>query len=409
MAKPIKAIKKDSKISVKEILELIPDELIDDLSSSLKVDKWVKKLKGTHIFKLVLFSLLSSERLSLRIMDDNFEDPLFRILAPALSADEVTWTGIRERLIHINSVFFQKLYEAVYQRASELYGGKKLAGYHIKKYDSTMIATFSYLLEGMKVGNTKKGKTQVKITTEFTDDFLIRMDFFSDQNHLSEETALKEVIEAANSTETDIHVFDKGLKSRETFTSFDDDDIKFVTRIHENPRYELVGPYWKDDNQQDNEELEFVQDSVVKLYRSGHKLVDKEFRLIQYRLKKPNKGEEKTLSFLTNVWDIEASSIAQIYKSRWDIEVLFRFMKQEMNLTHFVCNEPNAIQVMLYCTMIASMLILIYKKKNNIKSFKKAKIRFFKELIYLIFLEILENPDEIKRLKSNLKKFVKRE
>lgn len=69
------------------------------------------------------------------------------------------------------------------------------------------------------------------------------------------------------------------------------------------------------------------------------------------------KGEDKTLSFLTNVWDVEAPSIAQIYKSRWDIEVLFRFMKQEMNLTHFVCNEPNAIQVMLYCTMITSMLM----------------------------------------------------
>lgn len=102
---------------------------------------------------------------------------------------------------------------------------------------------------------------------------------------MSEETALKEVIEAANSTDTDIHVFDKGLKSRETFTSFDDDSIKFVTRINENPRYELVRPYWKDDNQQDNDELEFIQDSIVKLYKSGHKLVDKEFRLIQYHIK----------------------------------------------------------------------------------------------------------------------------
>ena len=84
-------------------------------------------------------------------------------------------------------------------------------------------------------------------------------------------------------------------------------------------------------------------------------------------------------------------------------------MKQEMNLDHFVCNDSNAIEVMLYCIMIASMLILIYKKENNIKSYKKAKIRFFKELVYLIFLEILENPEELKRLKSNLKKYVKRE
>ena len=107
--------------------------------------------------------------------------------------------------------------------------------------------------------------------------------------------------------------------------------------------------------------------------------------------------------------DVEASQIAYIYKKRWDIEVLFRFMKQEMNLTHFVCNETNAIRVMLYCTMIAAMLVLIYKKQNGVKSYKKAKIRFFKELLYLILLEALENPDELDRIKSTLKKYVKRE
>ena len=84
-------------------------------------------------------------------------------------------------------------------------------------------------------------------------------------------------------------------------------------------------------------------------------------------------------------------------------------MKQEMNLTHFVCNELNAIKVMLYCTMIASMLVLIYKKQNGIKSYKKAKIRFFKELLYLILLEALDNPDELSRLKNTLKKFIQRE
>ena len=67
-------------------------------------------------------------------------------------------------------------------------------------------------------------------------------------------------------------------------------------------------------------------------------------------------------------------------------------MKQEMNLTHFVCNDANAIQNMLYFTMIAAMLVLIYKKRNGIRSFKMAKIQFFKELTYSILLDILEEP-----------------
>lgn len=362
-----------------ELLALIPQELIDELAESLAVDKWVKKLKADYLFKLVLFSLLSSERLSLRVMEDNFEDPLFQALAPALCADDVTWAGIRDRLMKVNSSFFCRLYEIVYQRAAELYGDKRLHGYHIKRYDSTMISTFSHLLEGMKVGNTKKGKTQVKLTTEFQDDFLIRMQFYDDQAHLSEETALKEVIQQAETDDHSIHVFDKGLKSRKTFEDFDMDDVFFVTRLSEKPRYELLHPYWEDDGAQNTDELAFVQDSVVQVYKSGHHLNQRRFRLIQFHIKE----EDKSLFFLTNVWDLDAAQIASIYRLRWDIEVLFRFLKQEMNLTHFVCNDPNAIQVMLYCSMIASMLILIYKKKTRSSPIKKLKSVFSKNCFIL--------------------------
>lgn len=84
-------------------------------------------------------------------------------------------------------------------------------------------------------------------------------------------------------------------------------------------------------------------------------------------------------------------------------------MKQEMNLTHFVCNDANAIQNMLYFTMIAAMLVLIYKKRNGIRSFKMAKIQFFKELTYSILLDILEEPQGVDWLKQNMKKFIQRE
>lgn len=394
-----------AKVSVKELLELIPSDLLIDLAESLAVDKWVKKLKATYLFKLVLFSLLSSERLSLRIMEDNFQDPVFQALAPTLQADNIGWTGIRDRLMKVKSSFFQKLYEAVYEKAAQLYERKSLCGYHIKRYDSTMIATFCHLLEGMRVGNTKEGKTQVKLTTEFKDDFFIQMTFYKDQAHLAEETALREVIENLQDTpdkEQSIHVFDNGLKSRKTFKDFTTDGVLFVTKLKRNPRFQIQRPHFEDDGYQDTDELEFIQDAVVKLYGNAHELIQTPFRLVQYRVK----DKDVILNFLTNVWTISAIEIAQIYKSRWDIEVLFRFLKQEMNLTHFVCNDINAIKVMLYCCLITATLILIYKKQNEIKSYKKAKIRFFKELMYSVFLDALEHPQEIERLKNTMRKFI---
>ena len=97
---------------------------------------------------------------------------------------------------------------------------------------------------------------------------------------------------------------------------------------------------------------------------------------------------------LTHIESIAMSTqeIALIYKKRWDIEVLFRFLKQEMNLTHYVCNEVAAIKAMIYCTLIVGMLILIYKKTNNMPSYKIAKMKFAQELKSDILLEILEDP-----------------
>jgi Transposase DDE domain len=400
-----------TKTRVSELLDLLPASYLEDLAHDLVADKWVKKLKTAPLFKLIFFSILQSERLSLRVMEENVSDPLFKALAPSLNADEATWGGIRDRLIHVKSIFFQKLYEKVYEMAAKLYSTSDLDGYHIKRFDSTMVASFAHLLDGMQVGNTSKNKTQVKFTTELKDDFLIHMTFHKDQAHLSEETALKQAVKDRSSADnviqqTEVSVFDKGLKSRKTFAEFDAEGTLFVGRVSDNPRYELISTLNPTTEQiqtlNESDELIFLQDSKVYLYESSHKLSERAIRLVQYL----HKDKDVVLSFVTNVWDMEAQAIAQIYKMRWDIEVLFRFMKQEMNLTHFVCNDINAIQVMLYSTLITSMLVLIYKKKNNIKSYKAAKTQFFKELLYEIVLIMLENEESTQILKQSVQKFV---
>ena len=401
MAKKSKRLLKG--VSVPDLLAMIPASLLEQLAQELRVDKWVQKLKAEAVFKLVLYSLLQSERLSLRVMEENSRDPYFKALYPAFEADKATWVGIRNRLIKLDLRYCRRLYEAVYEQAFALYAEKSLEGYHLKRYDSTMIATFSHLLEGMRVGNTKKGKTQVKLTTELRDDFLIQMHFHRDQGHLSEEVALKEAIEHASHSEEEIVVFDKGLKNRQSFSAFEEAGIGFVARSSSEPRYQLLESHGQ--SEPDPTGLTLIQDSTVYLYESGYSLVETKLRLIQYRIEE----SDEILCFITNLWHLPASTIAQAYRKRWDIEVLFRFMKQEMNLTHFVCNDENAIQVMLYFTMIAAMLVLIYKKRNGITSYKMAKIQFFKELIYALTLDVTEEPEARKWFRNNLRSLVQKE
>ena len=82
---------------------------------------------------------------------------------------------------------------------------------------------------------------------------------------------------------------------------------------------------------------------------------------------------------MTNDFDLSAKEIAAIYKRRWDIEVFFRFLKQELNVSHLVSLNNNGMQVIIYVTLIVAMLILIYKKANNI-GYKTAKKRFKMEI-----------------------------
>jgi len=83
---------------------------------------------------------------------------------------------------------------------------------------------------------------------------------------------------------------------------------------------------------------------------------------------------------LTNNLDLNAREVCDVYKKRWDIEVFFRFIKQELSFKHFISRSLNWIKVMTYMTLITSILLLAYKHKNKIEWYKIAKQRFILDL-----------------------------
>ena len=106
-------------------------------------------------------------------------------------------------------------------------------------------------------------------------------------------------------------------------------------------------------------------------------------------------GEE--IWFLTNIKELSAYQIAAIYKLRWDIEVFFKFLKQELNFDHVLVRTENAIRVLLYTTLITAMLLIVYKNINNMAGYKIPKLRFAldleEELIKFIVLLCGGNPN----------------
>lgn len=380
--------------TVNDLLALIPDDELESFAAEYQSDKWVPKLRSTSMFKLVFYSLLRSERFSLRQMAENYGNPTYQML-DRHAVSETAHNSIRDRLLTMNANFFRRIYEHLYTQIQTHYSEPQLKHYHIKRYDSTMMHVFTHLLDGMKVGRPSANKRQVKLTTEFVDDLLIQMHFSNQQSHLSEEVALREVIENAAHSPKDILVFDRGLKKRDTLVDFDKHGWQFVTRLNDNTRFDIQSSQQltvKSDG-----ELEFIRDCQVYLYASGDKRVDHLFRLIETK----RKTDGKHLLFLTNMATLSTEEVAYIYSRRWDIEVLFKFMKQEMNLTHFISHDANAIAIILYCTMIASMLILLYRKLNGIRGYRMAKIRFFNDLQVAVLLDIMDFPENIETIKRS--------
>ena len=102
------------------------------------------------------------------------------------------------------------------------------------------------------------------------------------------------------------------------------------------------------------------------------------------------------------------ADIAQIYRARWEIETFFKFLKQHFNLKHFMSHNANGIQVVLYMTLIAAMLIYVFKKVNEIESYKIAKLKFALQLeleLTKILIELCGGDPHVLEDISSLKAF----
>jgi transposase len=295
----------------------------------------------------------------------------------------------------------------MYGRFSELYSKSEIEKYNLIRVDSTIVAdTCNKLKEGI---DQKSGKKLVKFSFSFDGILPSGVEVFTAQKYSSEESALPQAILKHTLKEIghdNIYIIDRGLQSTRTMKEFDEQSIKFIIRSKENRKFEEIETYLDLENPLKWEDWGLVKDRKVKLF-TGKPILNKrgnihhreekvetEFRLVIIKNEKTN----KEFWFLTNEFELSAKEITDYYRKRWDIEVFFRFMKQELNLSHLVSLNKNGIEVMVYMTMIASMLLLIYKKANNL-GYKTAKRRIAMELrdmvtaILIIFAG--GNPDKV--------------
>jgi len=81
------------------------------------------------------------------------------------------------------------------------------------------------------------------------------------------------------------------------------------------------------------------------------------------RFKDPETG--KTLVSLTNNTALPALTIAALYKSRWQVELFFKWIKQHLRIKRFIGNSENAVKTQIWCAIATYVLIAIVKGAVN--------------------------------------------
>ena len=104
------------KAGVREILDMIPEEVFQEISAETKVDKHVKKLTGRSIFQVFLLSLMGGQSSSLTVMSRMFSSMKFKLLSGGAAISfKTSKTSLSDRLNNINSAFFEKIFAALVQ------------------------------------------------------------------------------------------------------------------------------------------------------------------------------------------------------------------------------------------------------------------------------------------------------
>jgi hypothetical protein len=148
-----------------------------------------------------------------------------------------------------------------------------------------------------------------------------------------------------------ILAIDKGYVDYGLFYTWTVQGVYFVTRQKENADYSIV----KSNSLPENRNV--LKDQVIQLRQKCPCLLR--------RIEVWNKEKEEIIVLLTNHFEFGATTIAGIFKDRWQIEIFFKTIKQNLKIKTFVGTSPNALMIQIWTALIAILLLKYLKFRSS--------------------------------------------
>jgi len=150
-------------------------------------------------------------------------------------------------------------------------------------------------------------------------------------------------------------VFDRGYTDVNWWLELSREKVFFVTRLKDNIEYGVV------EQRAVKPDSEIVRDEVVLLVK-----IQEEGRVaLMRRIEVWVEEKQETMVFLTNQLKLAASTIAAVYRDRWQIEQFFRALKQSLRIKTFVGTSANAVLVQIWTALIAMLLVRYLQMRST--------------------------------------------
>jgi len=376
-----------------QLISLIDDSIISKAVKIHNSDRYVKHFKSKdHLFSMlfcVLEKCISLREVSQGMLAIEDKKESFRL----------NHLPVKSTLSDANAVrkveFFEEVYHLLLNKYSFVLSDsrvKQVLKKQVKIVDSSTISLFKEILKctgRLSLDGKRKGGIKAHTLINVDEKTPELVWFSSGTTH--DQQFLKKLKHDSNT----IYVFDKGYNDYKAFQQFSESQTGFVTRIKDNANYDIKAFAHIDERIHSG----VLSDTIIEVDVKNSNGVSKlKLRKIEFY----DRVNKRVFEFITNLFGFRADTIAALYKIRWQIELVFKQLKQNFPLKYFLGDNENAIKIQIYCVLIANLLLEVIRKSlkkkwsfSNIVSF--CRIHLFNYIHIVKFMESSEKEWEIDR------------
>lgn len=344
----------------KQIIDLLPKNKFDKLVLDKGSDKYYKTFTSWDQLVTMLFGIFSRCDSMGEVCDAmvGLQGKLNHLGMDSSFAKSTAGDGLRNRGNELFKDFYFQLI-AHYQPILSVSRIEKASFDKLFIFDSTTIRLFSDIMKGVgrnpKNDGKKKGGLKVHMMIDAHADCATYARISEAKMH--DKNFLQYLKLPAHS----MIVFDKAYNHYLQFAKWTQESVYFVCRMKSNTVYEVVNEVFSQ-TLKPNEAGVLKEEHVHLQYKEDKAEKTLCLRKISYQ---DDKG--RIYIFICNNFKITNEEIAFLYKKRWNIELLFKKLKQNFQLHYFYSETENGIKTQVWCTLIAHLLLKVLSVKANTK------------------------------------------